>query len=120
MTYHGELYGVRELSGRFVRVPRVALGSLRGVGLVTAPDKAALLAGRYYQADEGGGFRPVVQVFYRRERFGPYMGTNWKHDVNATELGSSSGVPVFRFLEGLGVAPAHVCAYPPGEFICDG
>lgn len=114
-TYHGELYGVTDLGGTFHRVPKVALGSVPGVGLVTAANRAELDAGYFF--DGAADFRPVAEVFYKRRRGPPFIGTHWRHAVVSTAMGLAGGMPVFRH-QGSGAA-ARACAMP-GEFICDG
>lgn len=118
VTYHGELYGVILPDGTWVEVPRVALGTARGFGWVTAPSREALLSGRWFDAAGGSQFARVDEVLYTRRR---REGSRWRHEVRGTELGVSvDGRPVLRFVGGAMVRAPRVCAVPPGEYICDG
>ncbi len=127
ITVFGELYAVRDARRRFVRVPRVWLGHFPGVGLVTARTRAALESGRFLEADRASQWAPLSEVFYEldeperaeRARLG-FPGERWRHAVQSTAMGVASGRPVFAHIEGQGVRVAHVCASPPGGFICDG
>lgn len=118
ITYHGELYGVILPDGRWVDVPRVALGTVQGWGWVTGVSRAALEAGQFIDGSAGRSFARVAEVLYTRRRSG---GSRWRHEVAGTELGvGPGGYPVFRFVGGAGSRPPRVCAVPPGDFICDG
>ena len=120
-TYHGMLYGVSDANGRFVRAPSVAVGSFPGLGLVTGADEDAIYRGDLYPAELGSQWARVTEVWYRRRRGPPFAGTNWRHPLYATEVGTTAdGKPVFRWVPGSTVGPARVCAVPRGDFICDG
>lgn len=114
-TYHGTLEGVRLADGSYLALPPVALGSVPGVGLVTAPTVADLRAGRLIERVRGT-YRAVAEVFYRRRRPG---GTHWKHELDATAIALGTRGPAFWSLGG--DRAARVCRVPAdGDFICGG
>ena len=113
VTYHGTLEGVTLASGRYKRLPGVALGSVLGVGLVTAPTRAALEAGQFATLE--GPHVLVSRVWYRRKRPG-YVGDRWYHDLEGTAVRVEGEKVSFQPAG----AVAHVCPALVGEFICGG
>lgn len=113
-AYHGILEGVRLASGTYLPLPAVALGSVEGVGLVTAPTVGALRAGRFFER-VAGRYRAIREVFYRRRRPG---GARWRHELAATAIALGPDGPVFLSIDP--ARAARVCAVPPGDFICEG
>lgn len=116
--WHGTLEGVELADGRYLALPRVALGSIKGFGLVTSIDRASLLRGLFFKAPAGGDESPIRAVFYLRRRRGAYPGWRWRHEVKATSLIDGGAGPVFRSTDRS--LAARVCARPAGDFICEG
>ena len=117
-TWHGTLDGVELANGEYLALPRVALGSVDGVGLVTALSLADLKRGAFLTAPRGVATEPIRAVHYLRRRRGAYPGWRWRHELKATALASLAHGPVFVSLSPERVA--RVCARPPGDFICKG
>lgn len=117
ITWHGTLQGVELVGGRYLALPDVAVGSVPGVGLVTARNRDELMAGRLLPLS-AGRYQRVSKVFYRRRREGDYAGLNWVHEVKATAVSVGPRGPVFVSLSPR--RAARVCVSPPGDFMCEG
>lgn len=114
-TYHGTLVAVELASGRYVPLPKLALGTVEGVGLVTAMSPDALMSGVFDAgADDGGAWRPLRAVYYRARKPG-YRPRLWRHELRSTAMRRIAGRVVFL---ATGRAAA-VCAMA-GDFICGG
>lgn len=113
VTYHGTVTALVLPDGSIVDVPPAALGT-DATGLVTAPTRAALAAGRHLAGD-GPWFR-ISGVHYTRWR-PEYHTSLWDHDVSHTEACVTDSGPVFRHVGGGTIA--RVCD-GAGAFICDG
>lgn len=116
--WHGTLEGVELADGRYLALPRVALGSIKGLGLVTSIDRPSLLRGLFFKAPAGAAMSPIRAVFYLRRRRGAYPGWRWRHEVKSTALLEGGAGPVFKSLDRQ--RAARVCARPAGDFICEG
>lgn len=114
-TYHGVLEGVTFVSGRYRRLLPLALGSVPGVGLVTAATERELLSGGWSGPVEGAPHVMVRRVWYRRARPG-YGSDRWYHDVTGTAVAVLEGRVSFLPAGAI----AHVCDRPTGDFICGG
>lgn len=117
ITWHGTLEGVELADGTVIDTPPVALGTDSRRGLVTARTREALLAGAFITRGSGR-YRPIAAVLYRRRRKAPHAGFRWRHELTATGFRASAAGPVFSALSRDRLA--HVCAFPAGDFICEG
>ena len=116
-TWHGTLEGVELSDGRYLRLAPVAIGSVEGIGLVTAATRAALLSGRFFPKG-GGRYQRLRAVYYKRRRTGPNGGLRWRHELSSTAFADGPRGPGC-----VSISPARaarVCPHPPGEFICEG
>ena len=115
VTYHGVLEGVTLADGTYQPMPGLVLGSVLGVGLVTASSRDGLLAGDWTGPVPGASYRSIRQVWYRRKRAG-YASRRWFHDLVGTSVAVIGGRVSFLAVSRVAV----VCPRPPGEFICGG
>lgn len=116
-TWIGTLEGIELADGTTIDTPPLALGIVPRRGLVVARTRADLAAGNLLRRGPGR-YQPLRAVLYRRRRTGRYPGLRWRHELHATGFLVGPGGPVFAPLSRDRLA--HVCAFPPGDFICEG
>lgn len=113
ITYIGEMDELILENGQTIAItPPMPLGVVDGAGLVTAPTRADLRAGRFTRAPNRAPWFRVKSVNYRRRR---PEGRLWKHAVEGTEACLTPEGPALRHVDGV----AYVCPMP-GDYICGG
>lgn len=111
MTYVGELTGVELADGTYIAVERRALGIVDGLGLVSAPTRQDLAAGRYDRPPSDAVPWPLGRFEYYRQR---PEGSRWYHDTPGAYVSFGHQQPPVAIVNSQG---AYRCDRP-GDFVC--